>query len=212
VTEPRPAPDGGPRGRSRGELRPVGEVQRRAIEDAGRVVEDLLDAVESSIMRSRAGRGGDGGPAAPGLAEIRADVGRAVDLYADLFQRTVDAYVALAESAERRAGDGPPAPPDALILEVAAGAVAEGTVWLHNTREVAVAPQVVRPTALTAHHGGLIAPSQVTVDPTPLPSVPAGGSVAAVVRVDAMGALPGRYHGHLLGEPATLAVRLDVVG
>jgi hypothetical protein len=169
--------------------------------------------------------GGDPGPGPQladgdlGFARVRADMGRAVDLYIELFRRTFDAYADLTEATLRRRGvtvTGP-APAGAagdhgapLTLAVGATGIAHGTVWLHNATDEPTTPEALRPTALTAHAGAEIPAGRVTVDPAPLPATGPDASAEATVTVDARGAAPGRYVGHLLSTHGALPVTVDV--
>jgi hypothetical protein len=211
-------------------LRALGDVQRQAIDSANQVIDQFLDLARSPEPGPRAGSGsadgvgadgdGDGG-AEPGFHQLRADMARALDVYVDLLRRTFDSYADLAEATLRRrpagagsgngTGPGDPGGGGALTLTAIAG-VAEGPLWLHNTTGAEVAPDPVRPTALTAHGGAEIRADRVTIDPPTLPAVAAHGSAGAVVRVDARGVPPGRYAGHLLTSRAALALYVEVPG
>jgi hypothetical protein len=206
-------------------LRALGDVQRQAIDSANQVIDQFLDLARPPEPGPRAGSGsaeGDGADGAePGFHQLRADMARALDVYVDLLRRTFDSYADLAEATlhRRPAGSGSgngaeagdPGGGGALTLTTIAG-VAEGPLWLHNTTGAEVAPDPVRPTALTAHGGAAIPADRVTVDPPTLPAVAAHGSAGAVVRVDARGAPPGRYAGHLLTSRAALALYVEVPG
>jgi hypothetical protein len=206
-------------------LRALGDVQRQAIDSANQVIDQFLDLARPPEPEPRPGSGSaglDGADGAePGFHQLRADMARALDVYVDLLRRTFDSYADLAEATLRRrpagagsgngAGPGDPGGGGALTLTAIAG-VAEGPLWLHNTTDGEVAPDAVRPTALTAHGGAEIPADRVTVDPPTLPAVAAHGSAGAVVRVDARGAPPGRYAGHLLTSRAALALYVEVPG
>jgi hypothetical protein len=221
-----------------GDLGAIGAVQRQAIEHATRVIGQFLDMVDGARDRMAASPGGpDAGEASgaragardpeAGFREIRADAARAVDLYVELFRRTFDAYVDLAEATLRRrdrphlaaegpvgadvggdAADGPAVAP--LVLRASPGGVAEATVWLHNTSDAAIGAQPVRATALTAHDGAVIDACRVVVEPATLSGLAAHASGRAVVRVHLDGAPAGRYVGHLLTSGASLVVQLHV--
>ncbi len=109
-------------------LRAVGDVQRQAVDSASQVIAQFLGLVDggqgpagrarahtrtatTAIDRGRAEAGGGdplgaaGGPDGDlGFARMRADMGRAVDLYVELFRRTFDAYADLTEATLRRRG------------------------------------------------------------------------------------------------------------
>ena len=200
-------------------LRALGDVQRQAIDSANHVLDQFLDLARPPADRA-AGADADADGAEPGFHQLRADMARALDVYVDLLRRTFDSYADLAEATLRRRpagggnGAGPAGSSDAgggLTLTAIAG-VAEGPLWLHNTTEAEVGPDPVRPTALTSHDGAVVPAERVTVDPPTLPAVAAHGSAAAVVRVDARGAPPGRYAGHLLTSRAALALYVEVSG
>ncbi|MGH9229112.1 MAG: hypothetical protein ACRD07_10390 [Acidimicrobiales bacterium] len=222
MTESAPGPDAGHDGdglRPFDPLRAVTDVQRQAIDNAGRIIGRLLEMMDRAptagdALEVPADDGGDG--AEPGFQQIRANVARAIDLYMDLFQRTFEAYADLTETTLRRrevsiGGDGasPTAP---LTLQVTEDGVAEGELWLHNATDAAIGPDRVGATPLWSHGGHVVPVADVTIEPRTLPPVPPGESARAVVRVDTGRLHPGRYHGHLLTARAALAVDLTVPG
>lgn len=221
-------------------LRALGDVQRQAVDSANQVIDQFLElarppAPPGPTVAGESGGvepGGDGAAgerdghgAEPGFHQLRADMARALDVYVDLLRRTFETYADLTEAALRRragpAGEGAATGADgtrgggdgggALAL-TAVGGVAEGPLWLHNTTGAEVGPEAVHATALTAHGGAAIPAASVSVDPPTLPAVEPHGSAGAVVRVDARGAPPGRYAGHLLTSRAALALYVEVPG
>jgi hypothetical protein len=200
-------------------LRAVTDVQRQAVDNAGQIIGRLLEMID----RAPTGRDplevpedGVDASSEPGFQQIRTNVGRAIDLYMDLFRRTFEAYADLTETALRRrdvtvGGDGvsPSAP---LSLHVADDGVAEGELWLHNATDAPIGPDRVSATALCSHAGQVIAAADVTIEPPTLPAVAPGESARAAVRVDISRLPAGRYHGHLLTSRAALAVDLTVPG
>ena len=222
MTEPAPEPEGGQNSdglRPFDPLRAVTDVQRQAIDNAGRIIGRLLEmmdrpANDGDALEVPADDGDDG--AEPGFQQIRANVARAIDLYMDLFQRTFEAYADLTETALRRrevsVGGNGASTTAPLVLQVAEDGVAEGELWLHNASDEAIGPDRVSATPLCSHAGHVVPTADVTIEPSWLPAVPPGESARAVVRVD-FGRLPaGRYHGHLLTARAALAVDLTVPG
>jgi hypothetical protein len=200
-------------------LRAVSDVQRQAIDNAGRIIGRLLNVMDGApsdrdALEVPAGDGED--RPEPGFQQIRANVARAIDLYMDLFQRTFEAYADLTEAALRRrdvtiGGDGAgPSPAAPLTLRIAEDGVAEGEVWLHNATGAPVGPDRVGTTPLSSHTGDVISAGDVLIDPHVLPALPPGESARATVRVDTSRVPPGRYHGHLLTPRAALAVDLTV--
>jgi hypothetical protein len=192
-------------------LKVIGEVQRQAMDSAGRVISQFLDLANGATA---------GGPRAGAEAgdfqRMRADMGRAVDLYVDLFQRTFETYADLTESTLRQRGQGPSLRSEdetgALAVAAPAGGTAEAKVWLHNLTDQPTAPATITATALTAHGGARVEADRITIDPSELPTVAPDGSTAAVVRVVLTDdeQPPGVYFGHLLTPDAALPLRLTV--
>jgi hypothetical protein len=193
-------------------LRVIGEVQRQAMDSAGRVISQFLDLANEA---NSAGTGTSSAPPPPGgFQQMRADVGRAVDLYVDLFQRTFEAYADLTETTLRQQGPSLRGDDDTGPLTAAGppGGTAEAKLWLHNLTDQPTAPARLTATVLTAHGGACIEADRIAVDPPELPSVPPQGSTGAVVRIDlaGSGAAPGVYYGHLLTADAALPLHLTV--
>jgi hypothetical protein len=191
-------------------LKVIGEVQRQAMDSAGRVISQFLDLANSA--------GATTPPPTGDFQRMRADMGRAVDLYVDLFQRTFETYADLTESAFRQQGQaqGPSLKPEddagPLALAAHAGGTVEAKVWLHNLTDQRTSPAPVTATVLTAHGGARTEPERISLDPPVLPPVPPDGSTAAVVRVDVPGdQAPGVYFGHLLTPDAALPLQLTVL-
>jgi hypothetical protein len=222
VTEPAPGSEAGHQTdglRPFDPLRAVTDVQRQAIDNAGRIIGGLLEVmdprrVDGAALEVPTDDGDD--RSEPGFQQIRANMARAIDLYMDLFQRTFEAYADLTETALRRrgvsiGGDGASTTAP-LTLEVAEDGVAEGEIWMHNATDGAIGPDRVSATPLCSHAGHVVPAADVTIEPSSLPAVPPGESATAVVRVDTGGLPPGRYHGHLLISRAALVVDLTVPG
>lgn len=144
------------------------------------------------------------------VVELRAAMGRALDLYADLVQQTVERY---AEVAQTLIAPRPSAGPTVVALAGHAGGVATGTLWLHNTTRVPTGDVPLRLTALTAHDGGVVDGARAIFAPGAV-DVGAGSSASVVLALPlAGGCAAGVYHGHVLaaGLPdAALGVRLVV--
>jgi hypothetical protein len=222
VTEPEPGSRAGAQSdglRPFEPLRAVSEVQRQAIDNAGRIIGRLLDVMDGArtdrdALEVPPGDGED--RQEPGFQQIRANVARAIDLYMDLFQRTFEAYADLTEAALRRrdvtiGGDGVGAsPPAPLALRIGEDGVAEGEVWLHNATGAPVGPDRVSTTPLWSHAGDVVPAADVLIDPPVLPALAPGDSARATVRIDTSCVPAGRYHGHLLTPQAALAVDLTV--
>jgi hypothetical protein len=181
ASEPDPQDDEPPAPRP-DRARALGEVQRQAGEDASQVIGQLLAAVD----RSPPGRGRWWRP--PGLDGAGDGDANGVGV---------------------GPGDGGGWAAAPLVLE-AAGGVAHGTVWLHNTTDVTVGPDRFTVTALTSHDGVVVPAAGVEVVPSVLPPLPPQGSLPAVVRVEVGGVPPGRYVGHLLTARAALALHVVV--
>jgi hypothetical protein len=198
-------------------LKVIGEVQRQAMDSAGRVISQFLDLANSTTASPPGGA--PPGPGPGNFQQLRADMGRAVDLYVDLFQRTFETYADLTESTLRQQERGKRQGPtlrsedetSSLALTAPAGGTAEAKVWLHNLTDQPTVPAAVTATVLTAHGGARIEADRITVDPPGLPAVPPDGSTAAVIRVVlADDQQPGLYYGHLLTPAAALPLHLTV--
>ena len=91
----------------------LSELQRRGVATATEVFERLieeLDGVERRRLKADAGfkDSDDGGPA--DLPALRAAVARTIDVYADLFRRTLELYADVVESIARSNGPAAPEP------------------------------------------------------------------------------------------------------
>ena len=193
----------------------LSDLQRRGIATAMEVFDGLLSEVGDGRRprMDEALDGHDGGPA--DFPALRAAVARTIDLYAELFRRTLEVYADAVENVLRSGG---PAPHDSaggveVALTGAPGTDAIATVWIHNTTAAPVRALRVHMTDLTAHDGARIDAAAAAFDP-PLLDVGADASRSASlsVRIPA-DAAPGAYVGHILatGLPGTrLAVSLVV--
>jgi hypothetical protein len=198
----------------------LSDVQRRGAATAMEVFDRLiaeLDGVDgrarvNARLDGRDGRGPDAGP--QDLPQLRAAVARTIDVYADLFRRTLELYADVVETVMRSNGsDSPDAGGAEVRLAGAAGTEAVAVVWIHNATEVPADDIALHMTDLTAHDGGRIPASAAGFAPPRLHVGPAASRSASLsVRVPD-GAAPGTYVGHVLatGLPGTsLAVHVVV--
>lgn len=200
--------------RHRGDL---SDVQRRgmatAMEVFDRLVEEL-DGFDGRRPRADAALGERDHREPSDFPQLRAAVARTVDVYAELFRRTVELYADVVESVLRSNGT---AEADGRGAEVALagspGTEAVAAVWIHNSTSGAVDSVALRMTDLTAHDGTRIAAAAASFAPERLDVGPSGSRSSSLsVRVPAA-ATPGTYVGHVLatGLPGTrLAVCLVV--
>jgi hypothetical protein len=207
-------------GRHRGDL---SDVQRRsaatAMEVFDRLIEELdgFDGRRARVDTDLEGLDRGGTPAGPtDIPQLRAAVARTIDVYADLFRRTVELYADVVESVLRSSGPAPNAA-DGTGAEVALagspGTEAAAAVWIHNSTTAPVDAIALRMTDLTAHDGTRIAASAASFSPPRLDVGPATSRSSSLsVRVP-RSAAHGTYVGHVLatGLPGTrLAVCLVV--
>lgn len=197
----------------------LSDVQRRGVTAAMEVFDRLiaeLDGVDGRRPRADAALDGRDGTGPSDFPQLRAAVARTVDVYAELFRRTVEVYADVVESVLR--SDGPAAPAaDARGAEIAlagsAGGEAVAVVWIHNSTEAPVDAIALRMTDLTAHDGTRIAAASASFAPERL-NVGPGGSRSSSLSVRVPRSAPlGTYVGHVLatGLPGTrLAVCLVV--
>jgi hypothetical protein len=200
----------------------LSDVQRRGVTTAMEVFDRLIAELDGFDGRARVdarldghdGRGPDAGP--QDLPQLRAAVARTIDVYADLFRRTLELYADVVESVLRSNGSQAPAPDGTgaeIRLAGAAGTEAVAVVWIHNSTTAAVGDVALRMTDLTAHDGARIAASAAAFAPASLHVGPAASRSSSLsVRVPGSAA-PGTYVGHVLatGLPGTsLDVRLVV--
>jgi hypothetical protein len=195
-------------------IRAMADISQLGLDAAAAVVERVLE-----LSRSAASLRLPLLPAAPNTTEgsqlrnLRADVDRIIELYADWTRGLADSLIDAAESS--RAGMNGHGRPDCLLLGPAGpGDEAAGQVWLHTHDGPAARPGAVVATDLTAHHGAVVGAANLRFDPPVVDVAPPRTSVALTVRVAVpMGTPPGPYVGHILvrGLPEIgLPVQLDV--
>lgn len=193
----------------------ITELQARGIAAASEVI-DRLTAQLGGAAGTGYADGAAPGPDPIGQQQLRTAGARLIDLFAGLFQESVEAYLELAQSIVRSPGGGAAAAGGAsLSLRGAPGARATTTVWIHNT-----APQPCGEILLGM--SDLQAASGARIDASPARFVPAalrleGGASASSLLTLAIapGTPPGTYFGHVLatGLPACgLALQLVVEG
>jgi hypothetical protein len=152
----------------------------------------------------------------PAVGELRDAVGRLIDLYGDVLQRTFDAY---AELLEQRARMGPRldgGPAETVRVDIVHGkrdGVGNGELWLTNDTDAATARLRLVASPLVRSDGYLLTDA-VALDPSAVDVLEPGAStrVAVTIQVDP-GTPAGYYHGYVLvpelpGEalPLTLSV------
>jgi hypothetical protein len=204
---------------SDGHRNDLSELQRRGIATASDAFERLieeLDGVDGRRPRVDAGLNDSNHGAPADVPQLRAAVARTIDVYADLFRRTLELYADVVESVVRSTG---PAEPEhdrtgaQVELAASSGNDAVATVWIHNASAAPVEGVVLRMTDLTAHDGTRIPGAAASFAPARLDVGPAASrSSSLAVRVPAA-ASEGTYVGHVLatGLPGTsLTVTLVV--
>jgi hypothetical protein len=189
-------------------LRALGEVQRRGLLAAGALVERLVAAVDGD---GDAGRDADADADADAEEAPAGDLDGVVDLWADLFKRSLRAITALPGSDGNGLGGASattldvdrPSPAGPLRLTVDLGGAADQAgveLWLHNgTGEDRG--------RLSLHHGelrshdGTALDARLRFDPAELDALPARSSRGVVVTVDLPDPAPaGTYRGVALVE------------
>jgi hypothetical protein len=201
-----------------GRPRPLSDVEWSGAAAAREVFDRLVAELDTADARGRLpGADGDGAGEPAGIPQLRAAVARTVDVYADLFRRTLEVYADVVEGAVRAGVPGTGAGAteshgDAIALAGAAGTSAVAVVWIHNATAAPV-DVVLRITDLTAHDGARVAAPAARFESDRL-HVDAGASRSASLTVDLPAATaPGAYVGHVLAQglpEASLAVRLVV--
>jgi hypothetical protein len=198
--------------RHRGSL---SDLQRRGIATATEVFDRLIEEVDGfdgrRLQLDMDLDGPDRGETVAGptdLPQLRAAVARTIDVYADLFRRTLELYADVVEGALRSNGAGTPEA-DGSGAEVALagspGTEAVAVVWIHNSSTAPVDAIALRMTDLTAHDGARIAASAASFAPPCLDVGPARSRSSSLsVRVP-HSAARGTYVGHVLatGLPGT---------
>jgi hypothetical protein len=180
-------------------LRALGEVQRRGLQAAGALVERLVAAVDGD---------GDAGRDADAAAEEApaGDLDGVVDLWADLFKRSLRAITTLPGS-DPNGGGAPsaatldvdrPSPAAPLRLTVEQGGAADqGAVelWLHNGTGEDQGRLSLHHGELCSHDGTALA-ARLRFDPAELDALPARSSRGVVVTVELPDPAPaGTYRG-----------------
>jgi hypothetical protein len=204
---------------SDGDRSDLSALQRRGVATAMEVFERLieeLDGVERRRPKADAGfkDSDDGGPA--DLPALRAAAARTIDVYADLFRRTLELYADVVESVARSTGPAA-AEPDRTGAQVALaaspGTEAIATVWMHNATAAPVEDIALHMTDLTAHDGARIPASAAAFVPARVDVGAAASRSSSLSLHVPHSASDGTYVGHVLatGLPGTsLTVRLVV--
>jgi hypothetical protein len=186
----------------------LSEVQRRGIATAMDVFDRLiaeLDGFDSRRPRVDPRLGGPDGAEPSDFPQLRAAVARTIDVYADLFRRTIELYGDVVESVMRSDGAEADGTGAEVALAASPGTEAVAAVWIHNTTAARVDAVALRMTDLTAHDGSRIGASAASFAPERLHVGP-GGSRSSCLSVRVPGsAVPGLYVGHVLatGLPGT---------
>jgi hypothetical protein len=179
----------------------LSEVQRRGIATAMDVFDRLiaeLDGFDSRRPRVDPRLGGPDGAEPSDFPQLRAAVARTIDVYADLFRRTIELYADVVESVMRSDGAEADGKGAEVALAGSRGTKAVAAVWIHNTTTERVDAVALRMTDLTAHDGSRIAASAASFAPERLHVGP-GGSRSSSLSVRVPGsAVPGLYVGHVL--------------
>jgi hypothetical protein len=191
----------------------IGDVQRRAIEQATSILGRLLrvfDERRDDDPLSAADADPD-----PSFTQLRTVVGRTVDLYVELFQRTFEAYAEMVEATLRRRGVSVTGSTNShgvdLVLEPIDGASsAHGKLFVHNFSGATTGPVAVRLSDLMSPDGSTITSAHVDVEPASIDTVVDGTTAHVDIRIDIGAARPGTYHGHAFAGDGVLPVRVHV--
>lgn len=146
--------------------------------------------------------------------DMRTAVGRLIDIYGNILQRTFDAY---ADLIERRSGreahlDGGSA--GITRVEASVGELAEGEIWLASGADHPIGPLTIVATHLSNSTGATINSEALVFEPSVVTSLEARETKRIALSVKlAADTEDGYYHGHVLlaempGEavPITVAV------
>jgi hypothetical protein len=191
----------------------LSDLQRRGIATAMDVFDGLIWEVGNGRRPRMGGVHSDAaGDTQPELPDLRSAVARTIDLYAELFRRTMEVYADAVEGVLRADG-AQPRDGAQVALTGAAGEDAVSTVWIHNTTAAPVHGLELHMTDLTSHDGARIAAAAASFAPARLDvELSSGRSSSLCVRIPPSAA-PGTYVGHVLaaGLPgAGIAVCLVV--
>jgi hypothetical protein len=182
-------------------LSAISELQAQGIRAASDIAQRLTDLLDSAVSPPRADAPGPHANGRASIRDLRGAVGRLIDLYGDVFQRTFDAY---ADLLEERARMGPHLDGGAtgvVQVEVTTnGGVRSGTseLWLGNGTDATTSGLRVMSTAFVGADGCVPAAS-VILSPSVVDSLAPGAAarVAVSVEIDP-GVPPGYYHGYVL--------------
>jgi hypothetical protein len=192
-------------------------IRRRGLDSAAQVFDQLIEQAEDlGRARPRLDRGLDdlnaGTGSTAGIPQVRAAAAAAIDMYAELFQRTFELYADLVENTAGPDGTTPSADRPTVHLAGCPGTCAETTVWAHNTTEAPVGV-ALRLTDLTAHDGTVIGAAASSFAPE-CPTIDPGTSASSWLSLAIPAATPeGVYYGYVLatGLPdANAPIRLVV--
>ncbi len=192
-------------------------LEREGIAAATQVAERLASLLDLGSPQADPGAGfsAPGDPAdPPNLADLRATVGRSLDLYTRILQSTFEAYADLVEQRLRargiRLGVGEA---ESATASGASEAVAAGELWISNDTDGSSGPLRLFVTDGTSSSGAQLDRERVTLDPVEVHLEPAS-AIPVTVSVDLAGVEPGLYHAFVLVEslpadflPLTVVVR-----
>lgn len=190
------------------------DISRRAVEQATDVIGRLLQAFDvraGTEPLDRAARHRSDGDAP--VAQMRDAVGRAVDLYLDLFQRTFDVYIDTVERALRGRSTTPSdgSGGDTFTLSATGGQpLVAGELFVHNFSGATAGPVAVRITDLTAHDGSVIRGDRARLEPPSIDALDHAATAPVAVTLDLTAVRPGTYHGHALFGDSAIPIRVEV--
>lgn len=187
-------------------------LQQRGVATATEVFERLIEELDGAERRRLQADAGfrdsdDGGPPAD-VPALRAAVARTIDVYAELFRRTLELYADVVESIARSTGPAAPEPDRTgaqVALAASPGTEAIATVWMHNATPAPVADVALLMTDLTAHDGARIPASAAAFVPARVDVGPAASRSSSLSVQVPRTASDGTYVGHVLatGLPGT---------
>ena len=149
------------------------------------------------------------------LGELRATVTRAVDTYANLLERTFDAYFDLID--ERTRPTGPRlsnGTTDGVYIELHAGEQGRAELWLENPTAEPGPTMTPQATTLSNGTGFSISATSIAFEPSIVDAVAPGTAENVAMIIDTKLDLPvGHYYGHVLvreqpGMALSVAVRI----
>jgi hypothetical protein len=181
-------------------LSAVSELQAEGIRVANDIAHRLADLLDPAAPPTGAEALRRDGNGRANVGDLRGAVGRLIDLYGGVLQRTFDAYADLLEERARMSPHLDGGPAGAVQVEIAAGGACSGTgeLWLCNGTDTTSGGLSLLPTDLV-NAGGCVPAVDVVLDPAVVDSLAPGATIRVSVSIKIEPATPpGFYHGYVL--------------